>query len=482
MRKLDQNQPGEHVDPCRRAFLGNAMFGLGGIALQSLLSRSGVAGPLSDGGLFRDGLHHRPTAKRVIVIFCSGGLSQHDLFDPKPLLDQRWGEELPDSVRKEQRITGVTVRQGALPVAGTAFEFARHGESGMQISELLPHTAALADDLCLVRSQRNESVLHEAATTCFFTGTTQLHRPSMGAWATYALGSETEELPEFVTFLTGRGQPLHQRVWGAGFLPSRHQGVQFRSGGDPVLYVENPSGMSEDVRNSVIERVRELDALERDSTGDPEIDTRLNAYELAARMQTSVPDLMDLETEPEGVLEMYGARPGRGSFANNCLLARRLVERGVRFVQICDRGWDHHFGIPRALRAKCNMADKPVAALVSDLKQRGLLDDTIVVFAGEFGRTSYCEGPLTAETYGRDHNNRVGAFWVAGGGFQGGLTYGATDEWGWDTVENPVHVHDLQATLLHCLGLDHKRLTHRFQGRDFRLTDVSGRVVHDLLA
>ena len=481
---IERNPAELRDDLTRRAFLTNSVMGLGSLALTGLIGRDLAAGPdrMAAGASYP--LHHRPTAKRVIMIFLSGGTSQLELFDHKPILEERHGEELPDSVRGGKRITGVTLKQGVLPVAGSVFKFKRYGESGMKLGELIPHVGEVCDDITLVRSVQTDHILHESAQTFLFTGTSLLHRPSFGSWVTYGLGSMNKDLPEFVVLLSGRSgsMPLHSRIWNNGFLPGRHQGVEFRSSGDPVLYVSNPPGIDADTRRKIVDGVRELNELEHAMVGDPSIQTRLHSYEMAARMQTSIPELMDLSGESKATLELYGAKPGKASYANNCLLARRLVERGVRFVQVCDRGWDHHYSIPRSLKRKCDETDRPTAALLKDLKRRGLLEDTLVLFAGEFGRTSYCEGPLTSTSYGRDHNNRVNSVWLAGGGVKKGHTYGQTDEWGWDVAEDPVHVHDLQATILHCLGMDHERLTYRYKGRDFRLTDVAGRVVPDLLA
>ena len=463
----------------RRSLLGGSMLGLGSLAAGGLLGRGARA---ADGrGLLPD---HVPTAKRVVVLYMLGGLSQYELFDPKPLLNERHGDDLPESLLETGQITTVTSRQGALPVVGSAARFRRHGECGMEMSEYLPHLSRCADRIALIRSMQTDSVVHERATLCFFTGTPLLDRPSMGSWITYGLGSESRDLPEFVVMISGRGDAsaVNARMWGSGFLPGRYQGVQFRASGDPVLYVNNPPGVDEVARASVYRGLRELNELQAERTGDPDVLTRIHSFEKAARMQLSVPELTDLSQEPPAVLERYGAEPGKPSFANNCLLARRLLERGVRFVQLLDRGWDHHFGLPGVMQRKCGETDRPTAALLEDLEQRGLFEDTLVIFAGEFGRTPYCEGRFTRDSYGRDHNNRVGCLWLAGGGIRGGAQLGTTDEWGWDTVADPVHVNDVQATVLHCLGVDHERLVHRFQGRDFRLTDVAGEVIHDIIA
>ena len=457
----------------RRALLRGSLFGLGGFAMRSLLG---------------DGLPlfptYAPKAKRVIVLYMLGGLSQFELFDDKPLLRERHGEDLPKSLLETGQVTTVTSRQGAYPVVGSAAEFAQHGECGMWMSQYVPNLARHADKLALIRTMQTDSVVHERATLCFFTGTPLLGRPSMGSWLAYGLGSESKDLPEFVVMTSGRGDAsaVNARMWGSGFLPGRYQGVQFRSAGDPVLFVESPPGVEQDSRDSVYRGLRELNELEAAATGDQDVWTRIWSYEKAARMQLSVPELTDLSSEPADVLERYGVDPEKPGYANNCLLARRLVERGVRFVQLLDRGWDHHGGLPNVMERKCEETDKPTAALLDDLEQRGLLEDTLVVFAGEFGRTPYCEGRFSRKSYGRDHNNRLGCLWLAGGGIRGGVTLGTTDEWGWATVEDPVHVNDVQATMLHCLGVDHTKLTYRFQGRDFRLTDVAGRVVDEILA
>lgn len=465
----------------RRAFLGRSLGA--SLGLSSLLGNTALAALAAEdaGAPFRIA---GASAKRVILVFLSGGLSQLDLFDEKPLLNKRRGEELPDSVRRGQRITGLTEKQGALPVVGTQFKFRRYGECGMHMSEILPNIGSIADDITLVRSLATDHVLHEAAMTILFTGTQLLGRPSFGSWVSYGLGSENENIPEFVVLLSGGvgGTPLHPRLWHNGFLDGRYQGVQFRSGAEPVLFAKNPEGVIDASRKPVLEAVKALNDIYGARAGDPDVTTRTHSYEMAARMQTSVPELTDFSQEAPDVLEMYGAEPGKESFANNCLLARRLAERGVRFIQICDGGWDHHFRIPSMLPKKCEDVDKPFAALIRDLKQRGMLEDTLVMFTGEFGRTSYCEGPLSFASYGRDHNQLVNSVLLAGGGIKAGFEYGKTDDWGWDVVDQKVHMHDLHATILRCLGIDHLKLTFRHQGRDFRLTDVAGEAVPDLLA
>jgi len=463
----------------RRDFLHRFGMGVGGMALGHLLTANGHAAVV-------DGLpHFAPKAKRVIYLFQSGGPSQMDLFDYKPLLNERNGEPLPDSVRQGQRLTGMSANQAALPLAGSAFKFAQHGQSGAWISELMPHLAGVADDLCFVKSMYTEAINHDPAITFFQTGSQLAGRPSIGSWLSYGLGSENENLPAYVALLTkGRGgQPLYSRLWGSGFLPSEHQGVQFRPGADPVLYLNNPEGVGRESRRMLLDRLNELHEIQREATGDPEFDARIAQYEMAFRMQASVPEITDFSDEPDSVFEEYGPDSRTpGTYAANCLLARRLTERGVRFVQLFHRDWDHHGGLPAGIRGECKLTDQPSAALVSDLKRRGLLDETLVVWGGEFGRTNYSQGQLTATDYGRDHHPRCFTVWMAGGGVKPGLSYGATDEFGYNVTEKPVHVHDFHATLLHLMGIDHERLIYKFQGRRFRLTDVHGHVVRDLLA
>jgi hypothetical protein len=471
--------------PGRRRFLRAAGLNLGGIALASLLREEAGA---SSGREVGPGPHFAPRAKRVIYLFMHGGPSQLDLFDHKPGLRRHHGEELPASVRGEQRLTGMTSGQGSLPVAASLFAFARHGQSGAWFSELLPHTAAIADRICVVRSMHTEAINHDPAVTYLQTGHQQPGRPSFGAWLSYGLGSEGSDLPAFVVMVS-RGSaarpadPLYARLWGSGFLPSSHQGVPLRAGGDPVLYLSNPPGLDRAARRDQLDLVAGLNAARFGRHGDPETATRTAQYEMAFRMQSSVPELTDLRGEGEATFRAYGPRSREpGSFAANCLLARRLVERGVRFVQLYHRGWDQHYNLPSDLRLQCGDVDQPAAALVRDLAQRGLLDDTLVVWGGEFGRTTYSQGKLEAANHGRDHHGRCFTMWLAGGGIRPGLQYGKTDDFCYNVVRDPVHVHDLNATLLHQLGLDHERLVHRFQGRDYRLTDVHGRVVRELLA
>jgi hypothetical protein len=458
----------------RRAFLGRSAAGIGGLALASLLNGSLSAAPA---------LHFAPRARRVIFLFMFGGPSHLDLFDPKPRLRQLEGEDLPPSVRAGQRLSANTANQERLPLVPTPFRFGRHGRVGAEVSELLPHTARIVDELAIVRSVQTDSINHDPAITFLLTGSLLPGRPTLGSWLSYGLGSLNRNLPEYVVLLSGGGgQPLRSRYWGQGFLPSNHQGVQLRSGRDPVLYATNPEGMSAQNRRQWLDGLRELNTQRLGVTGDPEIASRIEAYEMAYRMQASVPELMDIGREPRSVLEMYGARPGEASFANNCLLARRLAERDVRFIQLYHRDWDHHSDLPAGLREQCRLTDRPAAALVLDLKQRGLLDETLVIWGGEFGRTPFSQGRARAGNFGRDHHSRCFTIWMAGGGVKRGIVHGTTDEFGYNVTADPVHVHDLQATVLHCLGVDHERLTYRAQGRAFRLTDVGGTVVEALLA
>ncbi len=468
----------------RRHFFGRTASGIGAAALAHL---TGAAQAATTGGL--SGMpHHPPTAKRVIYLHQSGGPSQLDLFDPKPGLRSKQGTELPDSVRMGQRITGMTSGQGTLPVASSMFKFAQQGQAGTWMSELLPHTAKVGDHLAVIRTMHTDAINHDPAITFIQSGSQQPGRPSMGAWVSYGLGSDNENLPAFVVLLSQANalnidQPLFSRLWGNGFLPSNHQGVRFRAGAEPVLYLEDPPGISRDTRRQMLDVVGKLNKMRADSYHDPEIETRISQYEMAYRMQTSVPDLMDLSKEPDATFQLYGPDSRKpGTYAANCLLARRLVERGVRFVQLYHRGWDQHNDLPRDLALQCKGTDQGSAALVADLHQRGLLKDTLVVWGGEFGRTVYCQGKLTENNYGRDHHPRCFTMWLAGGGMKPGITIGETDDFSYNIVSDPVHVHDLQATILHALGIDHKRLTFKYQGRHFRLTDVHGEPVKTLLS
>jgi hypothetical protein len=473
----------------RRHFFSRASTGLGVVALASLLHSESAANEKtpSTGGL--PGVpHFAPKAKRVIYLFQSGAPSQMDLFDYKPRLRDLRGQELPDSIRMGQRLTGMTATQASFPVAPSKFKFAQHGKSGAWISALMPHTAKVADELCFIKSLHTEAINHDPAITFFQTGAQLAGRPSMGAWLSYGLGSMNQDLPAFVALVSiGTGnpndQPLYDRLWGSGFLPTKYQGIKFRSVGEPVLYLSNPAGLDDRTRRRLLDDLARLNQLKLAESGDPEIATRIAQYELAYRMQTSVPELTDLSKEPKTVLDRYGPNASKpGTFAANCLLARRLAERGVRFIQLFHRGWDQHTNLPKQIAGQCSDTDQPSAALIQDLKQRGLLDDTLVIWGGEFGRTVYCQGTLTADDYGRDHHPRCFTIWMAGGGVKPGFTYGETDDYCYNITKNPVHVHDLHATMLHCLGIDHTRLTFKFQGRYHRLTDVHGNVVKEVLA
>jgi hypothetical protein len=465
----------------RRSFFSLAATGLGMAALTTLFAEdSNAAGGLPDLP------HFPPKAKRVIYLFQHGAPSQLDLFDYKPKLQAQRGNDLPESVRMGQRLTGMTAYQANFPTAPSIFAFARHGKSGMWLSELLPHTGRVADDLCLIKSMQTEAINHDPAVTFFQTGFQLAGRPSIGAWIAYGLGSESQDLPAFVVMVSqgsGASQALADRQWGSGFLPTRYQGVKFRSGSDPVLYLSNPEGYSTPARRRFLDDLARLNDLQLKEYQDPEIATRIAQYEMAFRMQSSVPELADLSKESDSVFEMYGPDSRKpGSYAANCILARRLAERGVRFIQLFHRGWDQHNNLPKEIRGQCLQTDQPSAALIEDLKQRGLLEDTLVVWGGEFGRTVYSQGLLTEDNYGRDHHPRCFTIWLAGGGIKGGITYGETDDFGYNIVKNPVEVHDLHATIMHCLGIDHTQLTYKFQGRHFRLTDVHGNIVRDILA
>ena len=463
----------------RRYFFGRAATGLGIAALADLLR--------ADEGM--PGLpHFAPKAKRVIYLFQSGGPSQMELFDYKPRLKELARTELPDSIRGGQRLTGMTSTQTSFPVAPSLFGFRQYGQSGAWLSDLMPHMAKVTDQVCFVKSMFTEQINHDPAVTFLQTGFQLAGRPSIGAWLAYGLGSENKELPAFIVMISqGTGnpadQPLADRQWGSGFLPTKYQGVKFRSAGDPVLYLTDPPGFTAGERRRFIDDLAKLNQVELEESGDPEIATRIAQYEMAYKMQTSVPELTDVSNEPAGTFERYGPESRRpGSFAANCLLARRLAERGVRFVQLFHRGWDQHTNLPKQLPGQAHDVDQPCAALIQDLKERGLLEDTLVVWGGEFGRTVYCQGKLTADNYGRDHHPRCFTMWMAGGGVKPGITHGETDDYGYNVVKDPVHVHDLHATILHCLGIDHTRLTYKFQGRAFRLTDVKGTVVKPILA
>lgn len=472
----------------RRHFLNQSGLSLGSVALATLLDEACGGNRIVDMSHGDDRVAHFPAqAKRIIYLFMHGGPSQLDLFDHKPGLQKRHGEELPESVRANQRLTGMTSGQKSFPVTASLFSFAQHGESGTWMSSLLPETAKIVDDLCIVHSMHTEAINHDPAVTLLQTGHQQPGRPGFGAWASYGLGSENSNLPAFVVLLS-RGSaarpadPLYARLWGSGFLPSNHQGVAFRTGGDPVLYLSNAPGIDVATRRDQLDVLAALNLMQASTQRDPEIETRILQYEMAFRMQSSVPDLVDLRDESNSTIESYGREAREpGTFARHCLLARRMAERGVRFIQLYHRGWDQHYNLPSDLRLQCRDVDRPVAALIRDLKQRGLLDETLVVWGGEFGRTTYSQGTPEPTNYGRDHHGRCFTMWLAGGGIRPGIVHGQTDDFCYNIVRDPVHVHDLNATLLHQLGIDHTRLTYRSQGRDFRLTDVSGQVVNAIV-
>ena len=464
----------------RRQLLTSSSLGLGTAALHSLLPNLATASTIQT---------IAPKAKRVIYLFQSGGPSHLDLFDYKPLLQEKAGEELPDSIRGGQRLTGFTKNQKTLPVTPTRYKFEQCGQNGSWVNtELLPRTAAVADDICFLHSLHTEAINHDPARTLLQTGHQLAGRPSMGSWVSYGLGSEAQNLPAFMV-LNSYGsckrtpQPVAARLWESGFLPSQYQGVKLQSVGDPVLYVSNPQGISRSSQRSALDTLAQMNRIKAQDAADPEIDARIQQYEMAFRMQASVPELMDTASEPESTFQLYGEdAKTRGTYAANCLVARRMAERGVRFIQLYHVGWDHHQSVPRDLPLMCKDVDQSSAALLTDLKQRGLLDDTLVIWGGEFGRTTFSQGTPTKEKYGRDHHGRVFSIWMAGGGIQPGTTYGRSDDYGYGVAENGVHVHDLQATILHLLGIDHTRLTYRFQGRDFRLTDVHGHITSGILA
>lgn len=456
---------------------------MGAAAIAGLMARDNQAKASAAAQL----THFAPKAKRIVYLFQSGGPSHLELLDYKPNLKKLHGTELPDSIRHGQRLTGMTSGQKSFPVIAPKFKFHQAGQAGTWVSELLPHTARVMDDICLIRSMHTEAINHDPAITFIQTGSQQPGRPSLGAWLSYGLGSEADDLPAFIVLIShGSGkdanQGLLERLWGSGFLPSSHQGVKFRSSGDSVLYLSDPPGMDRELRRQMLDGLAQLNQRELAQSGDPEIATRISQYEMAFRMQSSVPDLTDLSKESAKTFELYGEESKKpGTFAANCLLARRMLERGVRCVQLYHRGWDQHGGLPTNIPKQAHDIDQPQAALITDLKQRGMLEDTLIVWAGEFGRTVYGQGGLQ-EDYGRDHHGRCFSVWLAGGGIRPGMVHGETDDYGYNISRDPVHIHDLNATILHCLGYDHKRLTYRYQGRDFRLTDVHGNVVKPILA
>lgn len=474
-----------NLEITRRHFFGRSSTGLGTIALASLLNPKLLSGGQpANAAVAGKFPNFAPKAKRVIYLLQSGAPSQVDLLDYKPSLEKLHLTDLPDSVRDGQRLTGMTAGQNKFPVVKSPWAFKQHGNSGTWVSDLFPHLAKVVDDICVVKSMHTEAINHDPAITFFQSGHQQPGRPSIGAWLSYGLGSETENLPAFVVLLTKntfhQAQPLYDRLWGSGFLPTQYQGVKFRSEGDPVLYLNDPTNRDSAGRRGMLDRLAKLNQLRYEQTGDPEINARIAQYEMAYRMQTSVPELADFSDEPESTFELYGEEAKQpGSHAANCLMARRMAERGVRFIQVFHRGWDHHSNVKKYLPNLCRETDQGSAALIADLKQRGMLEDTLVVWAGEFGRTVYAQG--RSDTFGRDHHPRCFSIWMAGGGVKPGVSYGETDDFCYNIVENPVHVHDFHATMLHCLGIDHEKLTYRFQGRNYRLTDVHGHVVKDIL-
>jgi len=473
----------------RRDFLTQTSMGMGALSLGGLLGPSPVLGQdmisqmINTSGAALP--HFVPKAKRVIYLFQSGAPSQLDLFDHKPLLNKMNGKELPDSIMGTQRLTGMTAGQTSFPMAGSVFDFKQHGQSGAWVSELMPYTSKIVDELCFIKSMYTEAINHDPAVTFLQTGSQLPGRPSIGAWLSYGLGTDNKNLPEFVVLLTKDkyGQPLYSRLWGNGFLPSQHQGVQFRSGKDPVLYLDNPPGVTQENRKIQLQHLGELNKIQHQDIGDPEILSRMKQYEMAFRMQTSVPEVMDVSDEPDYIFDLYGEDSRTpGTFAANCLLARKLIEKDVKFVQLYHQGWDMHGDLPNLMKIQCKDTDQATAGLIQDLKQRGLLEDTLVIWGGEFGRTNYSQGLLTPESFGRDHHPRCFTVFMAGAGVKKGITLGATDEFGYNINERPVHIHDFQATLMHLLGINHEKLTFKFQGRRYRLTDVHGKVVNEILS
>ncbi len=480
----------------RRQFLTKTSMGIGALALGSIFGdklfgdvprHAAATADLSAQQKMLQALpHFAPKAKRIVYLFMSGGPSQFETFDYKPKLVSLAGQNLPDSVRKGQRLTGMSANQSILPMVPSFSRFKQYGKSETWVSDLMPNTAKMVDDLCIVKSLFSEQINHDPAITFFQTGNQLPGRPSIGSWISYGLGSDNHNLPTFIVLVSKNGrkdQPLYARLWGNGFLPSEHQGVQFRAGKDPVLYLNNPEGYDGEDRNEMLNYLSKLNKLQNDTYGDPEVEARIAQYEMAYRMQTSVPEVMSIADEPNDVFEMYGPDSrDPGTYAANCLLARKLLEKDVKFVQLYHQGWDHHGSLPSGMIEQCRATDQPTAALVTDLKRRGLLEDTLVVWGGEFGRTVYSQGKLTPTDYGRDHHPRCFTMWMAGAGVKAGMTYGETDDFSYNIVKDPVHVHDFQATLLHLMGIDHERLTYKLQGRRFRLTDVEGKVVREILS
>ncbi|MCF0041100.1 DUF1501 domain-containing protein [Dyadobacter fanqingshengii] len=479
----------------RRNFLVKTSLGLGALAIGSLfgaqkLLGSGAAATSEGAASLEEKVlkalpHIAPKAKRVVYLFMAGGPSQFETFDYKPKLVSMAGQNLPDSVRKGQRLTGMSANQSSLPVVPSIYGFNQHGKSGTWVSELMPYTAKVVDELCMIKSIYSEAINHDPAITFFQTGNQLPGRPSIGSWVSYGLGTDNQNLPSFIVLVSKNGskdQPLYARLWGNGFLPSKHQGVQFRSGKDPVLFLNNPEGYDGADRKEMLDYLAKLNQLQNEPYGDPEVDARIAQYEMAFRMQTSVPEVMDTAGEPDEIFELYGPDSrDSGTYAANCILARKLLEKDVKFVQLYHQGWDNHGGLPKGIAHQCKNTDQATAALIMDLKRRGLLDDTLVVWGGEFGRTVYSQGKLTAEDYGRDHHPRCFTMWMAGAGVKPGISFGETDDFSYNILKDPVHVHDFQATLMHLMGVDHEQLTYKFQGRRFRLTDVHGHVVKSIL-
>ena len=480
----------------RRNFLTKTSLGIGALALGSLMGKSAfgkIASALTteptltlEEEILRALPHFAPKAKRVVFLFMAGGPSQLETFDYKPKLVNMFGQGLPDSIRQGQRLTSMSANQSILPVVPSIYKFNPHGKSQTWISELLPHTAQVVDDLCIIKSIYTEAINHDPAITFFQTGNQLPGRPSMGSWVSYGLGTDNKNLPAFIVLISKnavKDQPLYARLWGNGFLPSEHQGVQFRSGKDAVLFLENPDGYDGADRKEMLDYLTQLNKLQNEPYGDPEVDARIAQYEMAYRMQTSVPEVMDISKEPDEVFDLYGPDSrDPGTYAANCILARKLLEKDVKFVQLYHQGWDHHGGLPSGMQKQCKDIDQPTAAFIKDLKRRGLLEDTLVIWGGEFGRTVYSQGKLLPKDYGRDHHPRCFTMWMAGAGVKAGISYGETDDFSYNIVKDPVHVHDFHATIMHLMGVDHERLTYKFQGRRFRLTDVSGNVVKDILA
>ncbi|MBB6460053.1 DUF1501 domain-containing protein [Flammeovirga kamogawensis] len=489
LRSNDRNLQKEEVKMDRRHFLTKASLGLGAAALGSLLGAESIFGKSkSSGGILGDGTpqlpHFMPKAKRVVYLFQSGGPSQFETFDYKPKLTDMFGQDLPTSVRGEQRLTAMSASQSSLPIAPSIYKFDQYGESRAWVSELMPHTAKMVDDMCFIKSMYTEQINHDPAITFFQTGHQLPGRPSIGSWLSYGLGSDNKNLPNFIVLVSKNsgGQPLYSRLWGNGFLPTEHQGVQFRSGKDPVLFLNNPENYDGDDRAEMLDYLKDLNEVQNTAYGDPEVNARISQYEMAYRMQTSVPEVTDMSDEPDEVFKMYGEEAREpGTYAANCLMARRLLEKDVKFIQLYHKGWDQHVHLPSGIKNQCQNTDQATAALLKDLKQRGLLEDTLVIWGGEFGRTVYSQGKLTANNYGRDHHPRCFTMWMAGAGVKPGFTYGETDDFSYNIVKDPVHVHDFHATLMHLTGVDHEKLTFKHQGRRFRLTDVHGKVIKDIL-